>query len=43
MSPQDVYGERQTSILQQYADDDYVILADSEGIEVQKWCEFFGI
>lgn len=43
MSPQELYGERQTSILRQYADDDYVILADSEGIEVQKWCEFFGI
>lgn len=43
MSPQEVYGERQSSILRQYADNDYVILAGSEGIDVQKLCEFFGI
>lgn len=41
--PEDIYGERQASLLRRYADDDYVILVDSEGINVQKWLEFFGI
>lgn len=39
----ELYGDRQSSVLRTYDKNDYVILADSEGIEVQEYTEFFGL
>jgi hypothetical protein len=38
-----IYGERQASVLRMYDQDDYIVLADKNGIEVQRFEEFFGL
>lgn len=42
-SASELYGNRQSSVLRTYDQNDYVVIVDSYGIEVQEYTEFFGL
>lgn len=42
-SASELYGERQASVLRMYNQDDYIVLASDDGIEVQSFNGFFGL
>lgn len=42
-SASELYGDRQSAVLKMYDQDDYIVLADSNGIKVQEFKDFFGL
>lgn len=43
MSTSEAYGDRQTTLLRNYSDNDYVVLVHENGVQVQSWVDFFGL